>query len=165
MEKGLNEKNKKSLTLWAVLSGFVATLLTTAVMFLGNIKLGTPFIPELIAQRLFPAVSPESDYPASAVLIHLAIGTFHGAFFIAFIAKAKIKRLLVPVLMYSIFLWFIFSAIALPFLGFGLFGKYLVGVPAMGEIALLIYYLLYGFVLYLFLLRLKNSPIMYILAK
>ncbi len=170
MEKESKEISKKSLILWGVLAGFIATFVMTVVMFVGRFKLGTPLIPELIAQKLFATVSPElfnfffgifGEYAkytafAGAMALHLGIGTVFGAVFIYFWKITKLKNLMVSAILYSISLWLVFSAAALPLLGFGFFGKHLTGEPVIGDMALLIFYLLYGLILYLFSLRLKS---------
>ncbi|MGH7807895.1 MAG: molybdopterin-dependent oxidoreductase, partial [Thermodesulfobacteriota bacterium] len=132
--------------------------------------IGTPLIPELIAQKLFATVSPDlfnfffsifGEYAkysafAGAIALHLGIGTMFGILFAFFWKTVKFKNLILFAILYSIFLWLIFSAVALPLLSFGFFGKHLAGEPVIGEIALLIFYLLYGLILYLFSLRLKS---------
>lgn len=170
MEKESKEISKKSLILWCMISGFVATLVMTVVMFVGRFTLGTPLIPELIAQKLFATVSPElfnfffgifGEYAkytafAGAIALHLGFGTVFGTLFIYLWKTVNLKNLITSTALFCILLWFMFSAIALPLLGFGFFGKYLSGEPVAGEIALLIFYLLYGLILYSFSLRLKS---------
>ncbi len=170
MEKRAKEINKKSLILWGALAGFAAILTMTVVMFVGRFKLGTPLIPELIAQKLFSTVSPDlfnffffifGEYAkytafAGAIALHLGIGTILGILFVYLWKTVKFKNLMPFVFLYSISLWFVFSIVALPLLGFGFFGKYLSGEPVVGEIVLLTFYLLYGLILYLFSLRLKS---------
>ncbi|MBI2486922.1 MAG: hypothetical protein HYW01_08185 [Deltaproteobacteria bacterium] len=159
MGRESKEISKKRLILWGILAGFIGTFIMTSVMYVGRFKLGTPLIPELISQKLLAGASPEAKYTAyfGAMAIHLVTGTLFGALFIYFLKTAKIKYSIKPVLLYSIFLWFIFSTVVLPLLGFGFFGKYLAGIPAIGEAALLIFYLLYGLTLYLFSLRLNDD--------
>ncbi|MGH7889569.1 MAG: hypothetical protein ACRENF_03360 [Thermodesulfobacteriota bacterium] len=156
MGKEAKAISKKNIILWALLSGFIATLVMTSFMFVGRSKLGVPFIPELIAQRFSPSVTSEFRYNVYGIPIHLAIGTFCGFCFIYFASKTKTKRLTVAVLLYSIFLWVAFSALALPILGFGFFGKYLAGIPVTSEAAFLIYYVLFGLTLYPFTEALKK---------
>ena len=159
MEKESKEISERSLILCGILPGFMATLLMTLLMFLVRFKLGTPIIPELISQKFLAAAFPESKYTAyvAAMAIHLITGTLFGTLFIYFWTKNKIKNPIVSVLIYSVFLWLTFSAVVLPLLGFGFFGMYLAGIPAIGEGALLIFYLFYGLTLYLFSLRLKDA--------
>ncbi len=150
MGKEAKAISKNNIIIRALLSGLIATLVMTLLMFIMRAELGVPFIPELIAQSFFPLVSTVTRYTLYAMLIHLALGTFWGFCFIYIASKTKIKRLAVAVLLYSIFLWVMFSAFALPLLGFGFFGKYLAGIPVIGEAALLVYYIVFGLVLYPF---------------
>jgi hypothetical protein len=157
--KESKEIRKRRLILWGILAGFIGTLIMTLLMYVGRFKLGTPFIPELIAQKLSVALYSygKPSVFVCATVIHLFMGTLLGALLIYFLKTAKVKHSVKPALLYSVVLWLIFSAVVLPLLGFGFFGKYLAGIPSIGEAALLILYLIYGYTIYLFSLRLKDD--------
>ena len=144
--------------LMPVIVAFAATLVMTVVMFVARLYLGAPFIPELLAQGLLPTYSADlSDFSSItsaefsvlvlSTLAHLGAGTILGAFFLYLCQGLKSRN---PVLLsqaYSILLWLVFSAFLLPLLGFGFFGKYFAGFPAIANAALFIYFLVYGLVL------------------
>jgi hypothetical protein len=150
-----------------VFAGFVATLVMTVVMFVVRLYLGAPFIPELIAQGLFPTYSAGlSDFSSItsaefsvlvlSTLAHLGAGTILGALFLYFSQRFKLRNPVLLSLAYSILLWLVFSAILLPLLGFGFFGKYFAGFPAIANAALFIFFLVYGFVLSSFFARMHG---------
>jgi len=155
MRKEAKAISEKNIILWALLSGFIATLVMNLAMFILKVKLGVPIIHELIAERFFPSTA-EPRYSIYGILIHLALGILGGFSFTYLVSKTKIKRLIVAIVLYSIFLWVIFSALGLPILGFGFFGKYLAGIPLTSEAAFLVYYILFGLTLYPFTAALKK---------
>jgi hypothetical protein len=145
-------------SLMPVFAGFVATLVMTVVMFVVRLYLGAPFIPELIAQGLLPTYSAGlSDFSSItsagfsvfilSTLAHLGAGTILGAFFLYQCQRFKLRNPVLLSLAYSILLWLVFSTILLPLLGFGFFGQYFAGIPAIANTALFVFFLVYGLVL------------------
>jgi hypothetical protein len=145
-------------SLMPVFAGFVATLVMTVVMFVARLYMGAPFIPEILAQGLFPTYSAGlSDFssitPAEfsvlvlLTLAHLGAGTILGALFLYLCQGLKSRNPVLLSLAYSIVLWLVFSAVLLPLLGYGFFGKYFAGIPAIANAALFVFFLVYGLVL------------------
>ena len=154
-------------SLMPVFAGFVATLVMTVVMLIARLYIGAPFIPGLIVQGLFPTYSTGlSDFSSVtsadfsvlilSTLAHLGAGTILGAFFLYLCQKLRLRNPVLLSLAYSILLWLVFSAILLPLLGFGFFGKYFAGIPAIANAALFIFFMAYGLVLSYFFVRLSG---------
>lgn len=151
-------------SLMPVFAGFVATLVMTVVMFAARLYLGAPFIPEILAQGLFPIYSADlSDFSSItsaefsvlvlSTLAYLGACTVLGAFFLYLCQGLKSRNPVLLSLAFSIVLWLVFSAVLLPLLGFGIFGKYFAGFPAIANAALFIFFLAYGLVLSSFFVR------------
>jgi hypothetical protein len=140
-------------------------------MSLGRFYLGTPFIPELIAQGLFLNDSTDSfgfsssvlgDYPtykalALAFAVYLLTGSVLGSVFFCIWKAIEFKVPILLALLYSSLLWFLLSSLFLPLLGFGFFGRFFAGVPVILEAALLVSYFVYGLILYLFSLGVEKK--------
>lgn len=141
--------------------GFAGALLMTGLMFLGRFMLGTPLIPELMAERLFALIPMElfslgirlfglqAKYLAfwGMVGLCLVIGSCLGALFAWFLGRRQLRPNWLGGLAYGSLLWALFGLLGSPLLGGGLFGADLEGGLLRAASALLICYWVYGVVL------------------
>jgi DMSO/TMAO reductase YedYZ molybdopterin-dependent catalytic subunit len=142
----------------APIAAVSATLALLVAMFVGRFTLGTPLLPELLAQQSFALVTPRLFTAvvrlfgfwakwvafALAVLAYGGWGVGLGWWY----ARALAGRTRLPGLasgwLFGVGLWLVTMAIGLPLLGAGLFGARLRQGPVTAGVALLAYHLLYG---------------------
>lgn len=141
----------------------------TGLMFLGRFTLGTPLIPELMAERLFALIPMDlfslgirlfglkAKYLAfwGMVGLYLVIGAALGPVFIWLQLNRPFKATWRGGLIYGTALWILFGFIGSPLLGGGLFGTDIEGGLLLASAPLLVLYWVYGVVLAL----LSSAPL------
>ena len=163
-------------TIAGALGGFVAALVMIGLMFLGRFTLGTPLIPELMAERLFALIpmelfslgirlfGPKAKYLAfwGMVGLFLLIGATLGAVFTWLPLNRQFHAAWRSGLIYGTALWLLFGLLGSPLLGGGLFGTDLQGGLLLASASLLAVYWIYGLVVALLssrLLRRLTDPL------
>lgn len=163
-------------TIAGALGGFVAALVMIGLMFLGRFTLGTPLIPELMAERLFALIPMElfslgirlfgakAKYLAfwGMVGLFLLIGATLGAVFTWLPLSRQFHAAWRGGLVYGTALWLLFGLLGSPLLGGGLFGTDLQGGLLLASAPLLPVYWIYGLVVALVssrLLRRLTDPL------
>jgi len=141
-----------------IAGGLAGGLLTTGSMFLGRFSVGTPLIPELMADRLFGLI-PMALFSLGIRLFgttakYLAFWGMVGLFVATYTLLGPTLLWLLPFarttapwragLLYGAGLWAILELIGLPLLDAGLFGSRLQGGPLLAGGSLLLLHWLYG---------------------
>lgn len=151
----------KRQTIAGALGGFVAALVMIGLMFLGRFTLGTPLIPELMAERLFALIpmelfslgirlfGPKAKYLAfwGMVGLFLLIGAILGAVFTWLPLNRQFHPAWRGGLIYGTALWILLGLVGLPLLGVGLFGINIEGGLLLAAAPLLVLHWIYGVVL------------------
>lgn len=141
--------------------GFVGALFMTGLMFFGRFTLGTPLIPELMAEQLFALIPMDlfslgirlfglkAKYLAfwGMVGLFVLIGAFLGVVFTWLVKHHRLKARWRGGLAYGSLLWALFGMIGSPLLGGGLFGANLEGGLLPAASSLLVLYWVYGAIL------------------
>lgn len=141
--------------------GFVGALLMTGLMFLGRFALGTPLIPELMAEQLFALIPMDlfslgirlfglkAKYLAfwGMVALFVLIGAFLGSVFTWLAKHHWLKAHWLGGLAYGSLLWTLFGLVGSPLLGGGLFGAHLEVGLLLSSSSLLILFWVYGLTL------------------
>ena len=124
--------------------GLVATLAMSVVMLIGFATGISPMpkpIPAAIVGKVVGGVLgegiPQRAIMAVAVASHFAYGGFWGALLGALTRRVTLWK----GLGLGVFLWLLMGMVALPFLGWGIFG---VGITAQIAVATLVLHLVYG---------------------
>ncbi|MGH7410519.1 MAG: hypothetical protein ACREJ6_05600 [Candidatus Methylomirabilis sp.] len=157
-------------TIAGALGGLVAALVMIGLMFLGRFTLGTPLIPELMAERLFALIpmelftlgirlfGPKAKYLAfwGMVGLFLLIGAILGAVFTWLPLNRQFRAAWRGGLIYGTALWLLFGLLGSPLLGGGLFGTDLQGGLLLASAPLLVVYWIYGLVVALVSSRLQR---------
>jgi DMSO/TMAO reductase YedYZ molybdopterin-dependent catalytic subunit len=156
--------------------GFAGALLMTGLMFVGRFTLGTPLIPELMAEQLFALIPLDlfslgirlfglkAKYLAfwGMVGLFVLIGVCLGVLFTWLGNHHWLKAHWRGGLAYGSLLWALFGSVGSPLLGAGLFGANLEGGLLLSSSSLLILYWVYGATLGLLSSRLlrhsRNAP-------
>ena len=155
-----------------IVGGFVGALLMTGLMFLGRFALGTPLIPELMAERVFALIpmdlfslgirlfGPKAKYLAfwGMVGLFVVIGALLGPLFTWLCLHRRLKGNWLGGLVYGTALWALFGLLGLPLIGGGLFGADIEGGLLLASASLLILYWVYGLALALLSGRLLGNP-------
>ena len=142
----------------AWLAAASATLTMVAAMVVGRFTLGTPLIPELIAQQSFALVTPELfmamirlfGFGAKWVAFGLAVaGYIGGGVGLGWLYTWLIKRLNRPASvisggLFGVAIWLVIMTLGMPLLGAGVFGVGLRRGAVVGVGGLLALHLLYG---------------------
>ncbi len=164
--------SKRHIVIAGAVGGFVGALVMTGLMFFGRFALGTPLIPELMAERLFALIpmdvfsfgirlfGPKAKYLAfwGMVGLFVAIGALLGPLFTWLRPRRLLPGAWLAGIVYGTALWALFGLLGSPLLGEGLFGADLEGGPLLASGALLILYWVYGLALSLLSTRLLRSP-------
>ena len=164
--------SKRHILIVGSVGGLVGGLVMTGLMFLGRFALGTPLIPELMAERMFAVIpmdffslgirlfGPMAKYLAfwGMVGLFVVIGALLGPPFTALCRRRRLKGTWLGGLAYGTALWALFGLLGSPLLGGGLFGADIEGGPLLASASLLILYWVYGLVLALLSSRLLGNP-------
>lgn len=173
------EVSKQRQAIAGALGGFVGALLMTGLMFLGRFILGTPLIPELMAEQLFALIPMDlfslgirlfglkAKYLAlwGMVGLYLMIGAVLGSVFTWLRLNRRFKAYWRGGVVYGTALWVLFGLIGSPLLGGGLFGTGLEGGLLLASAPLLVLYWVYGVVLALLSGRLLRNTALQIRRK
>ncbi|MDE2485613.1 MAG: molybdopterin-dependent oxidoreductase, partial [candidate division NC10 bacterium] len=152
--------------------GFASALLMTGLMFVGRFTLGTPLIPELMAEQLFALIPLDlfslgirlfglkAKYLAfwGMVGLFVLIGLFLGVVFTWLTKRHWLKAHWRGGLAYGSLLLALFGLVGSPLLGAGLFGANLEGGLLLSSSSLLLLYWVYGTTLGLLSSRLLRRP-------
>ena len=164
--------SKRHILIVGSVGGLVGALVMTGLMFLGRFALGTPLIPELMAERMFAVIpmdffslgirlfGPMAKYLAfwGMVGLFVVIGALLGPPFTALCRRRRLKGTWLGGLVYGSALWALFGLLGSPLLGGGLFGADIEGGPLLASASLLILYWVYGLALALLSSRLLGNP-------
>jgi DMSO/TMAO reductase YedYZ molybdopterin-dependent catalytic subunit len=142
----------------ALLVPAYATLAMVAAMAVGRFTLGTPLIPELIAQQIFALVTPQLftamirllGFGAKWVAFGLAVAAYVGGG----VGLGRLYPWLIKYLnrspsamsggLFGVAIWLVIMTLGMPLLGAGVCGVGLRGGGLAGATALLALHLLYG---------------------
>jgi DMSO/TMAO reductase YedYZ molybdopterin-dependent catalytic subunit len=138
-------------------AGFYATLIMLALMFVARLTIGTPLVPELMADRLFawlPISLVELGVQAlgiyakkigfvGCVILFIVIGTSVGALAFRLLSDLAERPVQVGTFFYATAFWYVSLSLAIPGFALGIF----TGVPsqlAVPIIVLLLINIVYG---------------------
>jgi DMSO/TMAO reductase YedYZ molybdopterin-dependent catalytic subunit len=138
-------------------AGFYATLIMLALMFVGRLTLGTPVVPELIADRLFAwlpislvefGVQTLGLYAkkigfVGCALLFIAIGTSLGALAFRLFRDLAERPVQFGVFLYAAAFWYMSLSVVMPGFALGIFTS-IPAQMAVPVIVLLAIYLVYG---------------------
>ncbi len=144
-----------------VIRGLSATVVMVAAMFAGRFTLGTPLLPQLIAEEIFARVTPKlftvgirlfgagAKWVTFGIAIagYVAGGVLLGWLYARWVARHLPLQPRWSGLLYGTGVWLVVMTLGLPLLEMGFFGVRLRGGAAMGALGLLGLHLLYGGVL------------------
>lgn len=145
----------------AILAATCATLTMVLAMFVSRFTLGTPLIPELIAQQIFALVPLWLFTPiirllgfwakwlafALAIVGYMAGGIALGWGYAGWRARSQRVPSIAMACLFGMAIWFAVMTVGLPLLGVGFFGVRLRGGVWAGSGGLLALHLLYGVLL------------------
>jgi DMSO/TMAO reductase YedYZ molybdopterin-dependent catalytic subunit len=143
-------------------AGFLAALCATLVMLIamsvGRFTLGTPLIPELIAQRIFALVTPQiftalirlfgfgAKWVAFGLAIvgYIGVGVGLGRFYVWLLRYDGRSSSVGGGCLFGAIVWLVLMTLGMPLLGAGTFGLGLRQGAVSGAGGLLAWHLLYG---------------------
>lgn len=152
------DMSRRQLVMAGAVGGFIGALLMTGLMFFGRFTLGTPLIPELMAEQLF-ALIPLDLFSLGIRLfglkakylafwgmagLFLVVGSCLGSLFTWHLSRRRLEPNALGGLAYGSLLWALFGLVGSPLLGGGLFGANLEGGLLLSSSSLLILYWVYG---------------------
>ncbi|MFB6284440.1 MAG: DUF6789 family protein [Halobacteria archaeon] len=136
-------------TVFGILCGAIATLAMTAIMAPGIISGVSPVpkpIPVVLTAKTIGNIIPKTAVKPVGIFLHFCYGALFGVVLANLRRNPGVKDGLVL----GVLLWLLMNLVALPYIGWGLFGS---SVNPMISIATLLVHLVYGLVLGLLLTR------------
>jgi DMSO/TMAO reductase YedYZ molybdopterin-dependent catalytic subunit len=141
-----------------LLAALGATVAMVAAMAIGRFTLGTPLIPELIAQRIFGLVTPQLftamirllGFGAKWVTFGLVVAAYIGGgvglgwLYVRLRRRQARSPSIGSGCVFAAAVWVVVMTLGMPLLGAGVFGVRLRQGPVMGAGGLLALHLLYG---------------------
>ena len=142
----------------ALLVTAYATLTMVAAMAVGRFTLGTPLIPELIAQQMFALVTPQLftamirlfGFGAKWVAFGLAVAGYIGGgiglgwLYVRWLGRRGRMPSVMSGCLFGVLIWLVIMTLGMPLLGAGVFGVGLRRGAVVGVGGLLALHLLYG---------------------